>query len=254
MTKPGTGRRRPSSRKLILTYHSLDSTGSVISVDPAAFRRQMEFLAASSTPVVALEDLPRVPSGIALTFDDAFLNFYEHAAPVLAALRIPATVFVVSGYCGKRNDWPSQPASGIPLLNLMSWSQIREIQRAGITIGAHTVTHPRLSRIPFESAAAEVFRCREEIQQQTGAPVRTFCYPYGDLTAKVRECVAQHFRVACGTALSGLHPDSDPHNLPRVDAYYVRKQFWFESLWTRGGSAYLAGRRLLRNVRHSLLK
>src|SRR5215813_12064633 len=98
---------RMAGRSAIFTYHSLDHTGSVISVRPDDFRRQMEALAASSVKVVALPQIRKHPDAVAITFDDGFGNFTEHALPVLERLRLPATVFVISGYCGGRNNWPS---------------------------------------------------------------------------------------------------------------------------------------------------
>src|ERR1700722_15438811 len=101
-------------RSTILTYHSLDDSGSVISTHPEIFRRQMDFLAASGVPVVPLaETLERAGSG-AKTFDDGFRNLLDHAVPVLEQYHFPATIFVVGNYCGGHNDWPSQPKDAVP--------------------------------------------------------------------------------------------------------------------------------------------
>jgi hypothetical protein len=115
----------------------------VISVAPDLFRRQMEALAASRVKVVPLEAIFEHPGAVAITFDDGFVNVAEHAAPVLERLALPATVFVVSGYCGKRNNWPTQPA-GIPQLPLMDWTALRGLPPL-FSLGAHTVNHPDLS-------------------------------------------------------------------------------------------------------------
>src|SRR3954470_8233749 len=88
----------------VLTYHSLDESGSVISIRPDVFRRQMQTLAANGVKVVPLEDLFAHPGAVAITFDDGFANLADHALPVLEHLGLPATIFVVSGYCGKRNN------------------------------------------------------------------------------------------------------------------------------------------------------
>ena len=87
-------------RSAILTYHSLDESGSVISMPPALFRAQMECLAESPSKVVPLAEICDRPGAVAITFDDGFANFAEYAAPVLERLSLPATVFVVSGFCG----------------------------------------------------------------------------------------------------------------------------------------------------------
>jgi peptidoglycan/xylan/chitin deacetylase (PgdA/CDA1 family) len=236
----------------ILTYHSLDESGSVISVRPEVFRAQMAFLAGANVPVVPLSEVRTTPGAVAITFDDGFRNFYEHALPVLQKHRLPATVFVVSGYCGGRNDWPTQPRSGgIPSAELMSWSEVEEVSRAGIEIGSHTATHPRMGVLAPAELEAELCASRDAIEQHTGKPVRTLAYPYGESTSLVRAAAKHHFSWACGTRLAYLSPDSDNADLPRLDAYYLQKQFWFEGLQSLRGRTYLGFRGLLRGLRQS---
>ena len=241
-------------RSCILTYHSLDSSGSVISVHPATFRQQIEFLIESGARIVPLGAARDTPGSIAITFDDGFRNFFEHAFPVLREFRVPATVFVVSGYCGRHNDWPSQPRNdGVVTADLMSWSEVEELSRAGIEIGAHTVTHPRMSRLSNADVEEELSRCRAAIEDRTGRRVGSFAYPYGESTPEVRAAVRRQFQWACGTRLAYLTPESDAVDLPRIDMYYLQKRFWFEGLRHRRGSAYLSARGLLRGLRQRLV-
>src|SRR5262245_6746784 len=111
-------------KSAILTYHSLDETGSVISTSPGLFRRQMESLAERQIPVVPLEQIGEAPGAVAITFDDGFRNFLECGLPALLQYRFPATVFVVSGFCGQSNSWPQFCA--VPQLPLMSWSDLTQ--------------------------------------------------------------------------------------------------------------------------------
>jgi peptidoglycan/xylan/chitin deacetylase (PgdA/CDA1 family) len=234
----------------ILTYHSLDESGSVISVRPEVFQAQMAFLAGARVPVVPLSEVRGTPGAVAITFDDGFRNFFEHALPVLMQYRLPATVFVVSDYCGGRNDWPTQPkGAGIPSAELMSWSEVAEISRAGIEIGSHTATHPRMGVLAPAAIEAELRASRDAIEQRTGKPVRTLAYPYGESTSLVRAAARQHYSWACGTRLAYLSADSDNADLPRLDAYYLQNRFWFEGLQSLRGSAYLGFRGLLRELR-----
>src|SRR5580693_5435107 len=143
-----------SGRSAILTYHSLDDSGSVISIPPALFRGQMEFLAESGIPVVPLDQVMQRPGSVAITFDDGFRNFADEALPVLERHRFPATVFVVSRYCGGMNNWPSQSAAKVPCLPLLSWAQLRDFPDL-IAVGAHTATHPDLTRLADSECARE---------------------------------------------------------------------------------------------------
>jgi peptidoglycan/xylan/chitin deacetylase (PgdA/CDA1 family) len=213
----------------------------------------MEHLAGSGSPIVPLSAVQGSPGRVALTFDDGFLNFFERAFPVLCEFRLPATVFVVSGHCGGKNDWPSQPP-GIPALALMGWSQLREITRHGISLGVHTVSHPRLDAIPAADMMRELRECQAEVQQRTGEPADVLCYPYGASNTAVRSAAAECFRAACGTEPACVTPESDPMLLPRIDMYYLRNTFWFRSLGTWRGPGYIGARRAFRGLREAFLR
>ncbi len=236
------------SASLILAYHSVDTSGSVISTSPQTFREQMKFLAGSGLRVAPLAEVQQTPGAVALTFDDGFLNFFEHAFPALQEHDFPATVFVVAGYCGGRNDWPSQ-WPGIPKLELMTWGQLQEIARHGVALGGHTVNHPPLTSLPMEQIETELRECRAVIEDRTGHAAEAFAYPYGDSNENVRACTARHFSLACGTSLAYLSPQSSRFDLPRLDAFYLQKRCWFERLATPAGRAYIALRRRLREWR-----
>lgn len=234
-------------KSAILTYHSLDTTGSAISIAPGLFRIQMEILARSETPVVPLLDLQQSPGAVALTFDDGYLNFFEHALPVLVEYRLPATVFVVTGYCGLQNGWRSrqrQPAR----LELMGWREIREAAQRGITLGAHTVNHPDLPGLAEDEVARELRDCRASLEDHTGQAVETFAYPYGAWSPAVRLAVSRQFRLGCGTALRFVDSGSDPFVLPRLDVIYRRWPWWFGHLMSGASQVYLEVQRWRRAV------
>jgi peptidoglycan/xylan/chitin deacetylase (PgdA/CDA1 family) len=237
-----------SQTRSILMYHSLDDTGSVISISPGLFRAQMKWLAASRARVVPLAEIRDTPGAVALTFDDGFRNFYEHALPVLEEFRFPATVFVVSGYCGTWNHW-RQTVGGIPRLDLMSWSELEAAAAAGVTLGAHTESHPRLNGLEEKALDRELISCRAAIEDHTGRLADTFAYPYGEVNRRVRDAVGRRFRLACGVRLAFVAPDSDALDLPRLDVYYLRNRRWFEALGQAGGAAYITARRWIRELR-----
>jgi peptidoglycan/xylan/chitin deacetylase (PgdA/CDA1 family) len=236
------------SQSCILTYHSIDRSASVISVTPERFREHMANLAGRR--IVPLRDIQRTPGGVALTFDDGFRNFSEHALPILQEFGYPATVFLVSGFIGGRNNWPTQPAQPhVPTLDLMSWSDVEQIVRLGIDLGAHTVTHPFLSRLAQEGIEREMADGKARLEDRTGRKIDAFAYPYGDMNGRVRAAAERYFAIACGTQLAFVTEGSDSLDLPRIDMFYLRKRFWFERLGTSTGRAYLALRASMRHLR-----
>ncbi len=234
----------------ILTFHSLDDSGSAISIAPAVFRRLMAMLASSGLPVAPLGAIRQAARGVALTFDDGFLNFREHALPVLREFGFPATVFAVTGRCGGWNDWAQSP--GIPRLPLMSWTELGEIASAGVELGAHSVRHPRLPELPDAGVEEEMAASRREIERRTGREVSSFAYPYGAVSPRVRAIAGRHFSLACGVELDYLRPGSDLLCLPRLDMYYFHDERSFERLIEGRAAHRIAVRRLVRRVRGTL--
>jgi peptidoglycan/xylan/chitin deacetylase (PgdA/CDA1 family) len=211
--------------RAILTYHSIDDSGSPISIDARAFKQHMRFLAAGRPRVVPLSQIAGAPDeSVALTFDDAFANFADVALPVLADLGLPATLFVVSDHVGGQNDWEGYAPSTatIPTLPLMTWAQLRAAKEHGIEIGAHTRRHPYLTSLSSSQLADELEGGAERIRNELGERPVAFAYPYGDLDGSVVEAVGRCYSTACTTELRALAPGEDALRLPRLDAYYLR--------------------------------
>jgi peptidoglycan/xylan/chitin deacetylase (PgdA/CDA1 family) len=250
VSKPAT---KPS-RSAILTYHSIDDSGSVISMPPATFRLHMDFLAQAGIPVVPLDQVVARPGSVAITFDDGFANLIDHAIPVLAEHNFPATIFLVSSYCGGQNNWPGQSYDKASVLPLMSWEQAAALPPA-ISLAAHTVNHPDLTRLTAEECERELRECQDQIQQRLGRPTRSLAYPYGASNPQVQQIASRYFDIAAGTTLDFLpaNPNSParpiPMDLPRIDTYYLRDSLPIEKLFTPFGNAYIQVRNLLRQLR-----
>ena len=211
--------------KAIVTYHSIDGSDSVISVDTDTFRRHVEWLCSAGVPVRSLSDLiePDCAEGVALTFDDGFENFATDAWPILSAYGLPATVFVVTERVGQDNHWdPGDPR--IPRLPLMDWSTLRDLANAGVEVGAHSHTHPDLPRLAGDPVRVELETCRDAIAGECGVIPTAFAYPYGHYDRRTREAVeAAGYTVAVTTEMALL--DASPPSyleLPRLDAFYLK--------------------------------
>lgn len=243
--------------RAILTYHSLDDSGAVISLAPAIFQRQMRSLFERGITVSSPEDLAAghglegLNPALSLTFDDGFSNFYTKAFPALAEYRIPATVFLVAGAVGTRSKWADQPASAAGS-EILCWSRVEELRRAGVRFGAHTMTHPRLTDLPLDRARAEVLDSKKAIEDRIGGPVTAFAYPYGAESEELRILVGEHFEVGLSTRMGYLRQSSRRESLERIDVYYLRSLFWYRRLFRRVTGAYLVCRSTLRGWKHSV--
>jgi peptidoglycan/xylan/chitin deacetylase (PgdA/CDA1 family) len=240
----------------ILTYHSIDDSGSVISTSRETFRRQMRHLSETGYRTISLRDLARdldekrpLPvNTVVITFDDGYQNIYAEAFPVLAEYGFLATVFLITDYCARTNDWPGNGA-GIPRQQLLSWREIKEMQQQGFEFGSHTMTHLDLTTVSLACAEDELRRSRMAIEERLGEEASVFAYPYGSYNSAIKSIVQKHFIAACSTKLGKVELGSDPFLLKRVDTYYLSTDRMFGGLASRSLERYLQFRQGLREVK-----
>lgn len=251
--------KRKSTRVPILTYHSIDDSNSVVSTSPRAFKEQMHRLSETgyhSWPLSRLVDAmnqgePFPEKTLVLTFDDGYKNVYTEAFPVLKRYGFSATVFLVTEYCGKDNDWPGH-APSIERRPLLSWSEIKEMHQGAIEFGAHTSSHPDLTKVPITEAEHEIIESKTRIRDHLGVSVHTFAYPYGKYNSRVKEVVRKHFRAACSVQLGRVKTSCDPYALRRVDMYYLSNPKLLRCLSTTALDCYLGARQTIRGLRDRL--
>lgn len=274
---------------LVLIYHRVLAEADPLlpdEPDAATFAAQMDLLASTFNVLPLREAIERLRTGalcaraVCITFDDGYANNCEVALPILAARRLPATVFVAPGFLNGGtmfNDLvreairqaPRQARS--PLLGegdvdlattaarleawtrivtalkyeepgervrqaealaadlgvkppadlMMTDAQVLQLHRAGIEIGAHTMSHPILTRVDAGRCLAEMVDSRRRLEEITGAQVKSFAYPNG---APLRDYDRTHaalareagFDVAVSTAWGAATMRSDRMQLPRI--------------------------------------
>jgi hypothetical protein len=131
---------------------------------------------------------------------------------------------------------------------LMDWASLRDLP-ALFSLGAHTVTHPDLTKLAAPDAEREVLDSRTEIEQKTGRPVTSFAYPYGTAKQDTAELVRREFTAGCGTRLDFAGPAADPAVLPRLDSFYLKSPHWFHRPFGLLNRCYIGSRRGLRELR-----
>ncbi len=238
--------------RAILTYHSIDPSGSPVSLDEGTLRRHIAFLRSGKVAVVRLEEIRAVPEqrdAVAITFDDGFTNFESVAWPLLRFQDFPVTLFVATQRVGLDNAWGGASASGIPTLPLLGWDALRRMQKQGLTLGSHSRTHPRLTGLDDAQLAAELDGSLADMERELGSRPTSFCYPYGDVDARVAAAVRSRFERACTTELATLTGQPDAHLLPRLDAFYYRAPGRLESFGSRSFRAHLWLRATARRLR-----
>ena len=69
------------------------------------------------------------------------------------------------------------------LSGVLTWDQVREMARAGIEFGSHSVSHPILTQLDDSVLQRELCTSRAEIEKQIGGVVNVLAYPEGGPTA-----------------------------------------------------------------------
>lgn len=108
----------------------------------------------------------------------------------------------------------------LPTTLMMTSAQVAALHRAGMTIGAHTDTHPILAQVDLDTARSEIARGRARLESLIGEPVRLFAYPngrpgrdYGPEHASLVQALG--FDAAVSTAWGTASREADVFQLPR---------------------------------------
>jgi peptidoglycan/xylan/chitin deacetylase (PgdA/CDA1 family) len=103
---------------------------------------------------------------------------------------------------------------------LMTLPELRTLAAAGMTIGAHTMSHPMLSQMPPELARAEIVECRTKLAAALHQDVWAFAYPFGDAASVTPQVLAMPNEAGYDAAFlnfgGGLGVDLPPYALPRL--------------------------------------
>jgi peptidoglycan/xylan/chitin deacetylase (PgdA/CDA1 family) len=203
-------------RAAFLTYHAVSDTGpAYLHVPPELFERQLALLqrkgwapgTTAGLDALAAGRRPAAPLAF-LTFDDGYVDNHREALPLLRQYGYRAIIFVIPPMAdtGATLLWPevADDVRDHPgVMRSMTWDEIGEMVEAGTEIGAHTMTHPKLSTLHGEELRQELVDSRKAIIAKLGS-CDLFAYPFGDLNAETVRAVADAgYRYAFAQPSSG---------------------------------------------------
>jgi peptidoglycan/xylan/chitin deacetylase (PgdA/CDA1 family) len=231
---------------VVLTYHGLaDENYSTTSarerkywMTPCRFRQQIELLIYEEFQCMTLSGFwdtrsPGLDRAVVMTFDDGRASDYERAFPILLESGIRATLFVNTATIG---------TSGY-----LTWPQIDEMRRHGMSIESHSHDHVYLSELPKTELRRQLEVSKRTVEDRLGAPVRFLATPYGDTNALVlMEALNLGYSALC---TSGNRPArAGSLTVNRVVVYGTTTDVEFRRLVNRDTFFYFA-----RAVRAGLL-
>jgi peptidoglycan/xylan/chitin deacetylase (PgdA/CDA1 family) len=134
---------------------------------------------------------------VVLTFDDGWRNQYKYAFPLLVKHHMTATFFVYTNPIDYEKP------------HFLSWDMVVEMDRAGMTIGDHTITHPLLPRLTPEELKRQMTLSKTILENHLGHPVRHFASPFGNTSTLIRQTAVDAGYVTARTTYSGVYHTKD---------------------------------------------
>jgi peptidoglycan/xylan/chitin deacetylase (PgdA/CDA1 family) len=212
--------RRP--RPLTLLYHGVsEDWDDELAVRRTALDAQVGMaIARGYRPVAAAELVGTDEKVFHVTFDDAYRNIGE-AARSLVAKGVPVTVFACAGFAdvGRKLDVERLIGGGGDVAReTMTWAELRDLAAAGVEIGSHTISHPRLTRLSDVELREELGGSKEMLEAGLERPCPYLAYPFGDHDARVRAATREAGYLTA-FATTGRYKPFDRFAIPRAAFY-----------------------------------
>lgn len=198
---------------IVFMYHRFgEPQNPSTNVTIEQFEAHLEEIARGGYNVVPLPDIiaafrrkEALPERtIALSIDDAFLSVHAHAWPRLRKAGLPFTLFVATKSIDAGHS------------GYMSWSQLRELAAAGVTIGSQTANHPHLPAISERALATEFAYSNARFREELGFVPDLLAYPYGEFGLREKKAArASGFVAAFGQHSGVAYASDDLYGLPR---------------------------------------
>ncbi len=244
----------------VLMYHKVSieplKTQHKIFVTKNTFEKQMNFLKKRGFETLDFSDLEHFLTGkkslaefpkrpIVLTFDDGYKDNLENAFPLLNRLGFKATVFVLSDFSIRNNDWDLGEHTTETAHPLMTQEELKQSLLLGISIGSHGRTHRALLSLTDQEAFQEIANSKQELEQNLQTKINVFAYPYGKFNTRHEEQVfTAGYQFGVATDSGGLRLEDNPFAIFRVNifpddlglrffkkAHYLYRKYFY---WKRG--------------------
>jgi peptidoglycan/xylan/chitin deacetylase (PgdA/CDA1 family) len=161
------------------------------------------------------ESLP--PRSALLTFDDGYCSMRHTAVPLLSEYGFPSVLFVPTDFIGRTNRFDHDIEPEEPICD---WDDLIEIQRRGVSVQSHGVTHRHLSDLGIDELRRELRESKSLLETRTGRPVTMFSFPYGDAGSDVEITTTELCQAGYRAAF--LYGGA-PERIPPVSCYSLSR-------------------------------
>ena len=204
---------RAADHAAILMYHRFgENSVPSTNIRLEQFDAHIAELASGQYHVLPLPEIvakmqagqPLPDRAVAITADDAYASVLAEGWPRLKKAGLPFTLFVATEPVDSR------------LKGYLTWDQVRQLKKEGVTIGAHSHRHFSLPGMTKEAARADLEHSLRRFEQELGERPALFAYPFGEWDAGVKQMVQELGHVVAFGQHSGIaHATHDMYWQPR---------------------------------------
>ena len=153
---------------------------------------------------------------VCLTFDDGYQDNYDIAYPILKQMDVPFAIYITIGFIDNRLPmwWYKGDNLGI------GTDSLKALDADPLcTIGAHTISHPKLDTLSPEEQIKEIKQSLQELEALLGHPILHFSYPHGAYNADTLKIVNDCNYISSLRAWGGSirKGDTSLMELPRIE-------------------------------------
>lgn len=220
LTHPLLGRILMLHRVVV---HRSDGENRELEITPEFLKRTIETYRKQGYRFVSIDEACEIIGRgrtdqpfVCLTFDDGYQDNYDIAYPILKQTNVPFAIYVTTGFIDNRHPmwWYTNEKLGI------STESLKTLDSDPLcTIGAHTVSHPKLDTLSPEEQRKEIMQSKHELETLLSHPIRHFSYPHGSYNTDTLKIVNDNHFVSAlcawgGTIRKGV---ADLLELPRIE-------------------------------------
>lgn len=151
---------------------------------------------------------------VCVTFDDGYRDNYTVAYPILKKLGVPFVVYVTTGIIDDQQEMWWYPGERLGL----SMEELRVLSKDPLcTIGAHTVSHPKLDTLSRDEQYKEILQSKLRLEQLLGYTIRHFSFPHGAHNGDTLDiCKRLGFHTVVQSWGGPIRRGTCPNPLPRI--------------------------------------
>ena len=210
-------KRKSSFKSRTLMYHRVFSgfecDEDIWSINLDNFKEHINFLIQSEQ--LNIYDCEKIleksqeDNAISISFDDATIDCYEIAAPILIDLNIPFTIFVITNYAEFNKK------------GFMTIKQIEELANNPlVSIGSHTKNHKNLKKCSKKELSVELLESKIYLEDQLGKEISMISYPFGKYNSMVKKLTKEYkYKYAFSSDFNYISNKNCQFNIPRTEIW-----------------------------------